>query len=591
MKLEAVRHTGTYPDIYLSDRRTLVVTLRTAKRDAEECRIHYFARTAPEEEKTQTLQFLYRDGLFDYYQGTLCFHQVARYQKYYFELSAGKEIWYLTAEGFRRDPPEDGYFEFLYANRTGIVTLPDWSQGQVFYQIFPERFANGDPSNDPKGVKTWGTIPDRENYMGGDLKGILDHLDHIQELGADCIYLNPIFLGDFNHKYATTDYYRIDPIFGTNDDFRKLVRAVHDRGMKIILDGVFNHSGVHFAPFLDVLKNGEKSEYREWFYPTTFPLDITHHDYECVGAYKYMPKLNTGNPEVRNYFLHVMEYWIREYRIDGWRLDVADEVDEGLWEEARLLLKDRYPDSILIGETWGSGLRLMNGVQMDAIMNYVFRDAVRDFIALETIDAAAFDDRVEKMLSDYPAQMDRAMYLLLDSHDTERFLTLCGGDRRKLKAAAALQMMFVGSPAVYYGDEIAMEGENDPDCRRCMIWDRDLQDSDLERWYRDLIRIRHREPAVRTGAFYADVCRNRSYVFSRTDGQETILTAINAGETEQEVEIPVRRAASYRDLMTGEEFLADPGAPEAARLGDKVRYQGSLMIKMKPFEAKILKED
>ena len=304
-----------------------------------------------------------------------------------------------------------------------------------------------------------------------------------------------------------------------------------------------------------------------------------------------MPKLNTGNPEVRNYFLHVMEYWIQEYHIDGWRLDVADEVDEGLWEEARLLLKDRYPDTILIGETWGSGLRLMNGAQMDAIMNYVFRDAVRDFIARETIDAAAFDDRVEKMLSDYPVQMDRAMYLLLDSHDTERFLTLCGGDRRKLKAASALQMMFVGSPAVYYGDEIGLEGENDPDCRRCMIWDQDLQDLDLERWYRDLIRIRHREPAVRTGAFYADVCRNRSYAFSRADGQETILTVIHAAETEQAVEIPVRRATAYRDLMTGEVFLADPGAPEAARLGDKVRYQGSLMIKMKPYEARILKEE
>jgi cyclomaltodextrinase len=591
MKLEAVRHTGTYPDIYLTDRRTLVVTLRTAKRDVDECRIHYFARTTPGKKKTQTLQFLYRDSLFDYYQGTLCFHQVARYQKYYFELTAGEEVCYLTADGFCKEPPEGGYFEFLYANRTGIVKLPDWSQGQVFYQIFPERFANGDPSNDPKGVNPWGSVPNRENYMGGDLKGILDHLDHIQELGADCIYLNPIFLGDFNHKYATTDYYRIDPAFGTNEDFRKLVLAVHDRGMKIILDGVFNHSGVHFAPFVDVLENGEESKYRDWFYPTTFPIDITHHDYECVGAYKYMPKLNTGNPEVRNYFLNVMEYWIREFHIDGWRLDVADEVDEGLWEEARLLLKDRHPDSILIGETWGSGLRLMNGTQMDAIMNYVFRDAIRDFIALETIDAEVFDSRVEKMLSDYPAEMDRAMYLLLDSHDTERFLTLCGGDRRKLKAAVALQMMFVGSPVVYYGDEIGMEGGNDPDCRRCMIWDRKLQDSDLERWYQDLIRIRHRESAIRTGEFYADICKDRIYAFSRVDRQEIILTVVNAARTEQVVMLPVRRVTAYRDLLTGEMLSAEPEAPENARLCDKVIYQGSLMIKMKPFEAKILKEE
>ena len=141
MKPEAVRHTGSYPDIYLTDRRTLVVTLRTAKKDVDACRIHYFARTSPEKEKTQILQFLYRDSLYDYYRGTLCFHRVARYQKYYFELTEGEEIYYLTAQGMQSSQPEGGYFEFLYANRTGIVDLPAWSQGQVFYQIFPERFA------------------------------------------------------------------------------------------------------------------------------------------------------------------------------------------------------------------------------------------------------------------------------------------------------------------------------------------------------------------------------------------------------------------------------------------------------------------
>ena len=593
MKPEAVRHTGSYPDIYLTDRRTLVVTLRTAKKDVDACRIHYFARTSPEKEKTQVLQFLYRDSLYDYYRGTLCFHRVARYQKYYFELTEGEEIYYLTAQGVQSSQPEGGYYEFLYANRTGIVDLPAWSQGQVFYQIFPERFANGDPSNDPEGVKPWGTAPDRENYMGGDLRGILEHLDYIREVGADCIYLNPVFRGDFNHKYATTDYYQIDPAFGTNEDFRKLVDAVHERGMKIILDGVFNHSGVHFEPFRDVLQNGEKSLYRDWFYPEMFPIGITHHDYECVGAYKYMPKLNTGNPAVRSYFLKVMDYWIREFHIDGWRLDVADEVDEGLWEEARLLLKDRYPETILIGETWGSGLRLMNGAQMDAIMNYVFRDAMKDFIALENIDAAVFDGRVEKMLSDYPAEMDRAMYLPLDSHDTERFLSCCGGDKRKLKAAAALYMMFVGSPVIYYGDEIGMEGRNDPDCRRCMIWEPARQDRDLLDWYKKLIRIRHGEPAIRSGAFYADVCENRIYAFSRIDSRENILTVINASEEEQTVAVPVRDVTDFRDLLTDEVFRAEAeeGWRGKARLGDKVHYQGSLMIRIKPYEVKIMKEE
>lgn len=232
----------------------------------------------------------------------------------------------------------------------------------------------------------------------------------------------------------------------------------------------------------------------------------------------------------------------------------------------------------------------MNGAQMDAIMNYVFQDAMKDFIALENIDAAVFDGRVEKMLSDYPAEMDRAMYLPLDSHDTERFLSCCGGDKRKLKAAAALYMMFVGSPVIYYGDEIGMEGRNDPDCRRCMIWEPARQDRDLLDWYKKLIRIRHGEPAIRSGAFYADVCENRIYAFSRIDSRENILTVINASEEEQTVAVPVRDVTDFRDLLTDEVFQAEAeeGWRGKARLGDKVHYQGSLMIRIKPYEVKIM---
>lgn len=197
------------------------------------------------------------------------------------------------------------------------MEVPEWAKGQVYYQIFPERFKNGDTANDPEGCVPWGTPPTPENYMGGDLKGILEKLPYLRSLGVDCIYLNPIFQGDFNHKYATTDYFHVDPAFGTEEDLRELISQLHASGMKLLLDGVFNHTGIHFPPFADLLEKQEASAYRDWFHVTKFPIETTPHHYECVGAYPYMPKLNTANPEVREYILSVMEYWIREFHIDG----------------------------------------------------------------------------------------------------------------------------------------------------------------------------------------------------------------------------------------------------------------------------------
>lgn len=604
MNLGAVRHQGTFPDVYLRDRRTLIITLRTGRQDAEKCIIHYFARTTPELVKDQEMIFCGRDNLYDYYRVELQFHRVARYQKYYFEIVPKRSLCldekgdkekpvYLSAYGIDEKRPADGFYEFLYANRTGIVDPPEWTKGQVFYQIFPERFADGNADNNPDGTMAWGSRPDRDNYMGGDLAGVREHLDYLESLGIDCIYLNPIFCGDFNHKYATTDYYHVDPQFGGDEEFAALVSRIHQKGMKIILDGVFNHCGIHFPYFQDVLQHQDQSRYKDWFYISSFPIDITHRDYECVGAYKYMPKLNTGNPEVRNYVLDVMDYWIRKFHIDGWRLDVADEVDEGVWEEARLLLKTRYPEIELIGETWGSGLRLMNGAQMDSIMNYVFRDAVRDFIAWETIDAEGFNSRIQKMLADYPQEMNQAMFLLLDSHDTERFLTLCGGNKDKFRLAVILQMMFVGSPSVYYGDEIGMDGENDPDCRKCMVWEEENQDLALRDLYVQLIRLRHEEAAVRIGQLITDVCDERVYVFTRIQGGEAIVTALNAGDAARNVRIPTRSAGKYMDMLRGKTYTATRISNESAGatwLGDKVNYQGELIINMNPYGATILKE-
>lgn len=589
MKIEAIRHTGTYPDLYLKDRRTLVITLRAAKRDCHLCKIHIFPRTDPEKVCGTEMKCILRDRLFDYFRTEIRFSKVARYQKYYFELSDGTASWYLNSWGVYETEPSDGYFEFLYANRTGIVQVPEWSRGQVFYQIFPERFCNGDPGNDPADCAKWGSDPTRENYMGGDLRGMIKKLDHIMDLGAECIYLNPVFEADFNHKYATTDYFKVDPMFGTNEELRELIAKAHGMGIRVVLDGVFNHTGIHFKPFEDVLEHQERSEYREWFYITEYPVRISHHCYECVGAYKYMPKLNTANPEVRRFILSVMEYWIREYQIDGWRLDVADEVDEGVWTEARMLLKEKYPRILLLGETWGAGLRLMNGAQMDCMMNYIFRDAVRDFIGYEKIDAAELDHRLQSMLANYPEEMNQAMFLPLDSHDTERFSFFCGGNKRKLLLGAALQMCFVGSPSLYYGDEIGLTGDNDPDCRKCMVWESEGQDRELLEWYKKLIALRKKESCIKTGKFTANLCEGRAYGFIRHDGRGEIYVVLNAGEESRKVEVPVFYKKRYVNIIDQQVYAASE-RPEKGYLNSDIRdYGGILKVNMEPYHVKIFK--
>ncbi|WP_130838225.1 glycoside hydrolase family 13 protein [Lachnoclostridium sp. Marseille-P6806] len=592
MNREALQHTGAYPDIYLTERNRLRVRLHTAAGEAVRCRLHYFSRTDPEELRTAELQRIYRDARQDHFETEITFREVARYQKYYFEISENGESVYLTAWGLSGERPEDGYFEFLYANTTDVVHVPEWSRGVIYYQIFPERFCNGDPSNDPPGAEAWGSRPTRDNHTGGDIRGIAERLDYLEQLGAECLYLTPIFEADYNHKYATTDYYRIDPQFGTKEDLRELVQKAHARGIRVILDGVFNHTGIHFRAFEDILARQEQSPFCGWYHITQFPVTVSSRSYECVGAYKYMPKLNTGNPEVRKFILDVMTYWVEESGIDGWRLDVADEVDAGVWTEARLLFKDRYPDCILLGETWGSGLRLMDGMQMDSIMNYGFRDAVRDYIACGSIGAKELAERMGGLLSRFPEAMNQALFNLLDSHDTGRFLFLADNRVERLRLAAVLQMMFVGAPSIYYGDEIGLSGDNDPDCRGCMIWEKEGQNLALLADYQRLAAIRKQNSCVRTGAFHVNVAEGRVFGFLRSGKGGDIAVLINAGAEKRTLRVPVLRAALYRGIFGGgAAYDTDRSVSGALYGADMQRYEGTLTVEIEAMQAKILKEE
>lgn len=592
MNLSAVRHTGSYPDVYLRDRRTIVFTIHLATCDAKYCTLVYFSRNDQENRASVPMECRIRDRHLDHFTAQVPFEDTVRYLKYYFCITDKEgNKFYLNAWDICGDKPEDGFFEFLYANETNVLKVPEWSKGQVYYQIFPERFRNGSRENDPEGCMPWGTSPTRENYMGGDLKGILEKMDYIQELGIECVYLNPIFYGDFNHKYATADYFRIDPQFGTEEDFSSLVEELHKRGIRILLDGVFNHCGIQFPAFQDLLEKQEKSKYKDWFYVRSYPVIVSENDavYECVGDYGYMPKLNTSNSEVQVLIEKIMVYWIEKFNIDGWRLDVADEIDATAWMTARAKIKERFPDALLLGETWGDGLDMMDGKQMDTMMNYVYRDAVRDFIAKQSIDAPLFSHRICQMLSHYPEERNQVMFQPLDSHDTERFLFLAGGNKEKLKLAVLFQMCFVGAPSVYYGDEIGITGDNDPDCRRCMIWNPDKQDQDLLQYYKKLIQIRRTEGCIKTGKIAVNMKEGRVFGFIRYDGAQEICVICNAANNAVSVKVPVFQKAEYEELLTGEIIESSVPVNEETCNSDLFQYNGSLDLDLRAFEGKIMK--
>ncbi|MFZ5367645.1 MAG: glycoside hydrolase family 13 protein [Spirochaetota bacterium] len=391
-------------------------------------------------------------------------------------------------------------FVFPYINDVDVYRAPDWVAGTVWYQIFPERFRNGDPANDPAGTKAWqrGPVTNHEFY-GGDLRGIIDGLDHIAGLGCTGIYLTPIFASPSVHKYDTEDYLKIDPAFGTEEDLKELVKECHKRGIRLMLDAVFNHCGKTFGPWRDVVEKGEKSRYKDWFHINGFPLfpkgkdtgDSRDANFETFAFTTRMPKFNTTNPEVKEYLFSVAEHYIKECDIDGWRLDVSNEIDHAFWREFRQRVKAAKPDAYIVGEIWHDALPWLRGEQYDAVMNYPFGTAIADYLLAKPWSPAAADlvHRINSISFMYPHTVIRSAFNLLDSHDTDRLVTRMGS-REKAKLALTLLFALPGSPCIYYGTEYALEGGHDPDCRRCMIWDPKPDEQAFSRFVASLVKLR-----------------------------------------------------------------------------------------------------
>jgi len=370
------------------------------------------------------------------------------------------------------------YFRVPYIHEIDAFRAPQWASETVWYQIFPERFANGDPANDPAGVLPWGSKehPSRDDFYGGDLQGVLDNMDYLEDLGINGIYFTPIFKAHSNHKYDTIDYKEIDPDFGDKALFKKVVEEAHSRGIRIMIDAVFNHVGIHSPQWLDVLENQDQSRYKDWFYIHSFPVDdvagLSTEALENVGRVNYdtfaftghMPKLNTANPEVQEYLLDIATYWIKEFDIDAWRLDVANEVDHFFWKrffkETTAIKEDLY----ILGEIWHSSQNWLNGDEFHAVMNYAFTDTIENYFFKKFLSPTRLVSGLNSQLMLYRQQTTEVMFNLLDSHDTPRVLTKAGNDKNLVKSAMAFLYAQPGAPCMYYGTEIGMDGGMDPDC-------------------------------------------------------------------------------------------------------------------------------
>lgn len=509
--------------------------LLAADGDLAFCHLCYWKRTSPEKKQAIEMQLRYENGRQSEWLVEVEFPEEVHYIKYYFILTdyMGKTLYY-NDRGFAAEPPEVGNFEVLQVNESDIPMQPEWSKGCVYYQIFPERFARGNNPVANRTYEPWRSLPTRENFMGGNLDGIRQNIPYLKDLGVDVLYLTPIFHADYNHKYATIDYFQIDPDFGTKEDLVQLVEEAHQVNIRVILDGVFNHVGVKFSPFADLFEKGQDSQYRDWFYPKHFPLTISADSYECVGDYPYMPRLRVVNPETREYVLSILLFWLEEAHIDGWRFDVADELDASAVRYWRDQVKAQYPEVLFLAETWGDASMYLNeNDQFDSAMNYLFRDIMVDYFARNEIDEVELDQRIQNMLLKYSDETSLVMYNCIGSHDTARFLTEADGDKAKLLMAVAFQILFLGSPAIYYGDELGMEGENDPGCRAGMTWENG--DESVYDYTKKMINLRKNSMAIKQGSYTTKLKDNNQHVFAfeRHYQEERALVVFNKGDSHQ----------------------------------------------------------
>lgn len=498
------------------------------------------------------------DGLFDRYSAEVPWDRKAPV-RYSFALEDGGTTVAWVGKGGSKDPS----FK-LDPKSFRPIMVPNWVEKTVLYQIFPERFDNGDPSNDHPNKVAWDAKPQYYTFHGGDLAGVRKHLGYLKSLGIGTVYFNPIFEGPSNHHYETFDYYKVDPHLGTNAELASLTKDLHAAGIKVILDGVFNHSGTGFAPFKDVVASGEASKFKNWFFINSYPVVVKDPpNYRAFYNFPSLPAVNLLDPDASAYMLKVPGFWERTAKIDGWRLDTAQDAPMEFWRRFRKAVKGIRSDKWILGENWGDSSPWLKGDQWDAAMNYPFRDAVLRFVAQGDIRASDFLKRLQANYDLYVPQVSRNMMNLLSSHDTPRFYTLCRRDPKLAAMGAVVQFAWAGTPSVYYGEELGMEGERDPDNRRGMVWSLARPDNPMLQLYRKLIAARRSTPVLQSGApvpLEADDAKSTAS-FARVLGDDLAVAIVNRSDAATEVSVPLLKVPvrtfkgkQFQDVLSGRRY-------------------------------------
>ncbi len=578
MNKAAVYHESIDNLSYPLDDNSLRVRLVTDKNDLNKVKIIYGPKFDFYKDPvySKEMEVVGSDQKHDYYSVKI--HLEDPRFRYHFLLEdyQGNKYWY-NEKGFFENRPrghEAGFFQYPIITDFEKFARPEWLEKAVIYQIFPDRFNNGNPDLDPDQKLTWGDPPDHYSLFGGDLAGIIEKLDYLKELGINAIYLTPIFESDSNHKYNIADYYKIDSNFGDLQKAKELVKKAHDRNIKVILDAVFNHCDINFFAFQDLIKYGEKSKYKDWFFYDELPIKTEKPiNYVTFATQvKSMPKLNTGNQKVQDYLLNVVKYWMEELDIDGWRLDVSDEVHMEFWRKFRKTVKKIKPQAVLIGEIWHSARKWLKGDRFDTVMNYPFNWAVMKFFGTNEIGVEKFTSLIIKNYYHYREDTSNVLLNLLSSHDIPRIYEYCES-KKQLKLAVLFMMTFPGIPMVYYGDELGLKGGKDPDNRRCMPWDR-VENNDLLDYYKKLIEIKKNISPLYRGDIRIVLKdeANNVLVFKRRCKYKTVYIVINNSHISQNVTFKIERSGKYTELISDSVTESD---------------NGTLTVQMRDYEGKI----
>jgi cyclomaltodextrinase len=468
------------------------------------------------------------------------------------------------------------------------VDTPAWVRDAIFYQVFPDRFARSDRIPRPGSFEPWDAAPTDHGFKGGDLLGLAERLPYLGDLGVTALYLTPVFASASNHRYHTYDYLSADPLLGGDVALRELLDAAHARGMRVVLDGVFDHTGRGFWPFHHILENGLDSPYVDWFHVDrarlaagrglmAYPVDEEGRSVDDLGGASLdrlgylswwdlpaLPKLNISNPQVREHLLAVAEHWLR-FGADGWRLDVPEEIDDAsFWREFRRRCRAVDPDAYLVGEIWHEAADWLTGDRFDAVMDYPLAEALLGFTAgqrldrrvldfhheyrthVRRLDGTGFAAELERILTLYDPDVTAVQLNLIGSHDTPRFLTLAGGDRASLRLALLLLATLPGAPCLYYGDEIGLEGDRDPDDRRAFPWDEARWDRDLLAFTRSALHLRLETPVLRHGATRIAGAAGDAVAIERRDAGDRWIVAVNAGEVPMPLPVAVEGSSGAR---------------------------------------------